>query len=279
MLGKRSRIYVDSSIQAVSIILIEKLLIKFPRVSGKIERFYGTIVEESLFGKDPDVAEDVQDNKANVEAIARRRRRNEVCMSLKRSSIIHNTYILKNIVEILILASYIPFNVYFSLDAQRNLKPSQCVINILEFPQLGIHEEGKVYYNCEAKKVRFFLRLQYIQIVALSLVLLCSLASITWCLWLRSISKLLEKIAKYHMKRTENTGGNAKDDTISHSSAAGLDMKMSEMLLEKDEDSWDVDIDVSETGKDFLFLFDLLAHTAGIEVELSTNLHEVLFSQ
>ena len=136
MLGKRSRIYVESSIQAVSIILIEKLLIKFPRVSGKIERFYGTIVEESLFGKDPDVAEDVQDNKANVEAIARRRRRNEVCMSLKRSSIIHNTYILKNIVEILILASYIPFNVYFSLDAQRNLQPSQCVINILEFPQL-----------------------------------------------------------------------------------------------------------------------------------------------
>ena len=115
--------------------------------------------------------------------------------------------------------------------------------------------------------------------VALSLVLLCSLASITWCLWLRSISKLLEKIAKYHMKRTENTGGNSKDDTISHSSAAGLDMKMSEMLLEKDEDSWDVDIDVSETGKDFLFLFDLLAHTAGIEVELSMNLREFILSQ
>ena len=65
MLGKRSRIYVDSSIQAVSIILIEKLLIKFPRVSGKIERFYGTIVEESLFGKDPDVAEDVQERAVN----------------------------------------------------------------------------------------------------------------------------------------------------------------------------------------------------------------------
>ena len=72
-------------IQAVSIIFIEKLLMKFPRVSGKIERFYGTIVEESLFGKDPDVAEDVQDTKCNVEVIARRRRRNEVCMSLKRS--------------------------------------------------------------------------------------------------------------------------------------------------------------------------------------------------
>ena len=62
-------------LQAVSIILIEKLLMKFPRVAGKIERFYNTIVEEALFGKDPDVAEDVQDDKGNVEVIARRRRR------------------------------------------------------------------------------------------------------------------------------------------------------------------------------------------------------------
>ena len=46
-------------LQAIAIILAEKMLMKFPRVSGKIERFYGTIVEESLFGKDPDVAEDV----------------------------------------------------------------------------------------------------------------------------------------------------------------------------------------------------------------------------
>ena len=73
---------------------------KFPRVAGKIERFYGSIVEESLFGKDPDVAEDVCDDKANSEAISRRRRRNEICMGLKRSSIIHTTYILKNITEI-----------------------------------------------------------------------------------------------------------------------------------------------------------------------------------
>ena len=29
-------------------------------VRGEVERFYGIIVEESLFGKDPDVAEDVQ---------------------------------------------------------------------------------------------------------------------------------------------------------------------------------------------------------------------------
>ena len=73
-------------VQAVIIILIEKALIKLPGVSGNIERFYGTIVEDALFGKDPDAAEDVMDVKANTEAISRQRRRNEICMSLKRSS-------------------------------------------------------------------------------------------------------------------------------------------------------------------------------------------------
>ena len=58
-------------LQAVAIIMIEKMLMKFPRVAGKIERFYGSIVEEALFGKDPDVAEDVMDDKANAEAISR----------------------------------------------------------------------------------------------------------------------------------------------------------------------------------------------------------------
>ena len=150
-------------LQAVSIILIEKLLMKFPRVAGKIERFYNTIVEEALFGKDPDVAEDVQDDKGNVEVIARRRRRNEVCVSLKRSSIIHNTYILKNILEILVLLTFIPFNIYFSVNSQHNLKPSQCVVNLMEFPELNINEAGNIFYVCEGKKVNFLLNLQNLQ--------------------------------------------------------------------------------------------------------------------
>ena len=56
----------------MAVILLEKMLMKIPRVAGKIERFYGIIVEESLFGKDPDVVEDVCDDKTNSEAISRR---------------------------------------------------------------------------------------------------------------------------------------------------------------------------------------------------------------
>jgi hypothetical protein len=43
--------------------MVEKFFSKVPRVARKIERFYVNIVEESLFGKDPDVAEDVCDDK------------------------------------------------------------------------------------------------------------------------------------------------------------------------------------------------------------------------
>jgi len=249
-------------IQAVSIIFIEKLLMKFPRVSGKIERFYGTIVEESLFGKDPDVAEDVQDTKANAELIARRRRRNEVCMSLKRSNIIHKTYIIKNILEIIILSAYIPLNLYFTWDSLENLEPSKCSLNILQFPELGIHEEGKVFYHCEAKKVRFFLVLQYVQLVALGLVLLCSLGSLTWCLWFRSISKLLEKMSIQRLEKKER-------DDLSN----GMNDETDGFIKKNREDSWDIDIDISETNNDFVFLFDLLAHTAGVESTLRVLTH------
>ena len=81
-------------VEALVIILLEKVLTKFPRISGNIERFYGTIVEDALFGKDQDITEDIwMDVKSNAEAISRQRRKNEICMSLKRSNVIHISYV------------------------------------------------------------------------------------------------------------------------------------------------------------------------------------------
>ena len=97
-------------LQALIVILIEKILIKFPSISGKIERFYGIIVEEALYGKDPDVIEDITDWKANADAISRQRRKNEICIGLKRSSIISKTFVYKNIAEIFLLGLFIIFN-------------------------------------------------------------------------------------------------------------------------------------------------------------------------
>ena len=50
-----------------------------------------------------DVAEDMYDAKTSTEAISRRRQRNEICVTLKRSSIIHDVYIGKNCVKVAII--------------------------------------------------------------------------------------------------------------------------------------------------------------------------------
>ena len=117
-------------VEAVSIILIEKMLIKMPRISGKYERFYVTIVEDALFGKDTDAIEDVMDWRANAEAISRRRRKNEICEGLKRSSIISKTYIYKNIAEICLLSAFIVFNIFYGLDSEKNLEAGFCVLKV-----------------------------------------------------------------------------------------------------------------------------------------------------
>jgi hypothetical protein len=48
------------------------------------------------------VAEDMYDAKTSTEAISRRRQRNEICVTLKRSSIIHDVYIGKNCVKVVL---------------------------------------------------------------------------------------------------------------------------------------------------------------------------------
>ena len=214
--------------------MIEKILIKIPRISGKIERFYG-IIEEALYGKDPDVIEDLTDWKANPDAISRQRRKHEICIGLKRSSVISKTFIYKNLAEIFFLGLFITFNIIYGIDSEENLKPGVCVLNVKEIPNLGVREDGFIYFDCEGKRVGFYLKLLYIQIATQFLVLICCLGSLIWSTFFRSVSKLLEKIE-----------GNKID--------------------------WDVELEKNE-GEDFLFLFDLLAHTSGIEATLRVLTH------
>ena len=44
-------------LQTLLLVVVEKFTFKIPVITQKVERFYKNIVEESLFGKDPDVAE------------------------------------------------------------------------------------------------------------------------------------------------------------------------------------------------------------------------------
>ena len=44
-------------IQTVALLIVEKFTFKFPKITQTIERFYTNIVQDSLLGKDPDIAE------------------------------------------------------------------------------------------------------------------------------------------------------------------------------------------------------------------------------
>ena len=222
-------------IQALIVILIEKILIKFPRIYGKIERFYRIIVEEALYGNDPDVIEDITDWKSNPEAIKRQRRKNEICIGLKRSSVISKTFIYKNIAEIFILGLFIIFNIIYGIDSEKNLLPGICILNVKDIPNLGLEEDGFISFDCEGKRVSFYLKLLYIQIATQFLILICCLGSLVWNSFFRNVTQLLEK-------------------------------------MERSKIDWDVELAENE-GEDFLFLFDLLAHTAGIEATLRVLTH------
>ena len=208
---------------------------KFPRISGKIERFYGTIVEDAMFGKDPDVIEDITDWKVNSEAVSRQRRKNEICSGLKRSSVISSTYIYKNVAEIITITIFICFNIIYGIDSKQNLEPGICVLSVHDIPNIGIMEDGFMFFQCEGKRVSFYLKLLYIAIATQFLILLCCFGSLIWCFFFRSVSKLLE-------------------------------------MMEKSKIDWDVELEDNE-GDDFLFLFDLLAHTSGIEATLRVLSH------
>ena len=99
-----------------------------------IFNFSFSVVEESFFGKDPDVAEDMY-TLSSTEAISRRRQRNEICVKLKRSSFIHHVYIAKNICEILLVLLYLPINIFYAKEDFD--KEALCEVDVLRV-------EGKV---------------------------------------------------------------------------------------------------------------------------------------
>ena len=81
---------------------------------------------------DPDVAEDMYNVMTSTEAISRRRQRNEICVTLKRSSFIHHVYIGKNVLEIALVLIFLPVNISNAL--QDFDIEGHCEINIISIP-------------------------------------------------------------------------------------------------------------------------------------------------
>ena len=87
-------------VEAIVLIMLEKLTMLFPRLSQKLERFYKSVVEEALLGKDPDVAEDFTGTAISTEKVLRERQREEICGALRNSSIFYRLYVGKNLMTV-----------------------------------------------------------------------------------------------------------------------------------------------------------------------------------
>ena len=83
-------------LQALCLIMLEKTTMLFPRLSQKLERFYKSVVEEALLGKDPIMAEDFTGTAISTEKVLRERQREEICGALRNSSIFYYIYLIKN---------------------------------------------------------------------------------------------------------------------------------------------------------------------------------------
>ena len=126
---------------------MEKFTLKIPRIAQRMERFYTNIVQEPLFGKDPDVTEDMIDPKTSTEATSRQRQRKEICVSLKRSSIIHDCYLIKNAIEILlILIIYLPLNLSF-IFSNEETNHAPCNVSIAQVSGI-VESPGTAYFQC-----------------------------------------------------------------------------------------------------------------------------------
>ena len=227
--------------QTLMLVVVEKVTFQFPRITHKIERFYSTVVHDSLLGKDPDIAEDIVGSKASIESISRQRQRNEICISLKRSDIIYHVYIGKNCLKILLVVClFLPLNIGYAVQ-ETGQTATQCSIVIPPINGL-ISTSGMVYFQCEGKKVGFFKLVLWFHIAFIAFYGLCSFGSFVWCIHFRSLKKLLAVIRKSNVQCYE----------------------------------WNVNMESKynrERGKDFLFLFDLLAHCCGIELTLRVLTH------
>lgn len=112
---------------------------------------------------------------------------------------------------------------------------ARCAVEVQSFPDM-VEVPGTVHFQCRGKKMNFFMLALWVQIVFLFIHGWLSIGSVVWCFYFRSVSSLLQTIG---ISRSE----------------------------------WEPGIISTQEGEDFLFLFDLLAHSCGIESTLRVLTH------
>ena len=115
-----------------------------------------------------------------------RRRRFEVCESLKRSSIVFHLSIIRSIIKIFINVVFLIINIMFGHEEKALITSKRsCVVAVNPIPELQVFEETKIHFQCDGKKSDFFLSLLDAEIVLLSFLLFITIAFLGWTFRLR----------------------------------------------------------------------------------------------
>ena len=228
-------------LQALCLIGLEKVWMIFPKLSQKLERFYKSVVEEALLGKDPDVAEDFKGGKIDWEKVVRERQREEICGALRSSSLFYRMYVMKNTFEIILAIIFMAFNCWFCLSSDNEI--GFCNI------KMGINA-GYAQMQCQQKRYDFFIAVLYGYIFLQGMHLLISTLSLIWSIKffkLRRITSIIDYL------KGDGTGLLTQSKSLTQAKRR----HMSEGLAL-----------VDSKGADFLFLFDLIAHSSGLPATL-----------
>lgn len=230
--------------QAMILIYLERVIFHFPTISGKLERFYKAVVVQATEGDDRNLVEDF--NKTHGEAlnsVIRKRQREEICASLKKSSLLFTVYIIHNTLQVICAVGFFILNAYYANQLYgHETDHGTCQLPIDDFKSdhkwldpLIIHTR-KANLQCQQKRLDFFVMIIIVNCVFLCIFMCCALTSVLWI----ALSKVSSKGRVSNIFRR---------------------MQLQSKDLQKDE------------GRDFLFLFDLLSHTQGLPATLRILSH------
>ncbi len=166
-------------LQALLLIGLGRIVLAFPKLNQRLERFHKSVVDEALMGKDPDVAEDFAGDSLSIEKILRLRQRDEICGSLKACSLFYRLYVGRAAAQIFFAAVFVAMNIVFVLDARD--EPGECDI------MLGERTGNSATMRCRQKRFDFFFSLMWIFVLQLLgivglnvLILLWSMEAFGW---------------------------------------------------------------------------------------------------
>jgi len=261
-------------LELLHLLHLEKIvLILFPRYRQNLHRFYKVEVEEALLGKDPDVEEDIQVNKLTLEKVTRQRQRLEVSETIRNSSFMFYNYMGKKFVEICFIFVALFFNsaLLWSYGFDADDTPGECKIELLINPTTNastLASSGTsyrrpghsrdipltVWMQCKEKRHDFFLILLILFTLMMCALCLVNLLALLWgCRKItlpglkRKVTSMIEDIKSIEEEKTM-LFGNIQFHHLLHSDSK--EGQMEEKLGEA-------------IGKDFLFLFDLIAENFG----------------